>query len=94
MARSYKRDAKGRFSRTSGGSKGKKKKTLKQRYQKGEKGAGAIHRRRAKQWKSGRKRDKAKVIAKTGFGPLWAGVHAASYANNKRVQRKKRKKRR
>ena len=82
MARSYKRDSKGRFAKGAG--------NLKRRYQKGEKGAGAIHRRRAKQWKSGRKRDMAKVVAKSGsYGG--AAVHAVSFARHKRAQKRKKR---
>lgn len=97
MARVFKRDKNGKFAKGSGGGgkakSGAKKKTLKQRYQKGESGAGAIHRRRAKQWKSGKKRDKAKVLYKSSGLGLTGGhiVHAASYANHKRVQAKKKK---
>lgn len=79
MARKYKRDKKGRFAKTGA--------SLKRRYQKGHKGAGAIHRRRRDQWNSGRKRDKAKVIAKTGFNTYSAGAHAISYARDRRRAR-------
>lgn len=81
MARKYKRDSKGRFARVAGGAK--------KRYQKGHKGAGAIHRRRKAQWNSGRKRDKAKVIYKTGIMPYGYIAHAGSYAADRAVQRKK-----
>lgn len=84
MARNYKRDRNGKFART--GSSGKGKKTLKQRYQKGHKGAGAIHRRRRDQWNSGRKRDKLKVLAKS---TSYAGgtAHAASYVRHRRARK-------
>lgn len=67
--------------------KGGGRKSLKKRYQKGQTGAGAIHRRRAAQWNSGRKRDKLKVIAKSGsYG---GGItHAVSYARNKKRKRR------
>lgn len=67
-------------------------KTLKQRYQKGHRGPGAIHRRRKAQWNSGRKRDKAKVLYKSG---TYAGgiAHATSYVRHKRRVRKKARRR-
>lgn len=62
-------------------STGRKRKSVKARYQKGHSGAGAIHRRRKAQWNSGKKRDKAKVIAKS-FNNAGAMVHAVSYARD------------
>ncbi len=61
-----------------------KKKTLKQRWQKGHSGAGAIHRRRKAQWKSGRKRDKLKVIYKSGILNGGGLAHVVSYARDRR----------
>lgn len=81
MARNYKRDRKGRFARTGA--------AVKKKYQKGHSGAGAVHRRRRDQWNSGRKRDKAKVIVKTGIVPGGQYVHAFSSGNNNRVMQQK-----
>lgn len=80
MARNYKRDNRGRFART--GSAAKK------RYKKGQSGKGAIHRRRAAQWNSGRKRDKAKVLVKTGVLPYGAATHGVSYVRSRSAPRK------
>lgn len=79
MARSYKRDNRGRFARAAGGAK--------KRYQKGQTGKGAIHRRRRDQWNSGRKRDKAKVILKSGSSG-GAAMHAVSAIRNRNAQNK------
>lgn len=93
MARMFKRDRRGRFARggSAGGKKGpaKNKKTLKQRYQKGHTGAGAIHRRRRDQWNSGRKRDKAKVLYKSSFNyGGGAVIQGVSMVRNNRVNKK------
>lgn len=67
-----------------------KKKTLKQRYQKGESGPGAIHRRRQAQWNSGRQSDKAKVLYKSG-SQGGAAIHAISYGRDKLDKKMKKK---
>jgi len=69
-----------------------KKKTLKQRWQKGHSGAGAIHRRRKAQWKSGRKRDKLKVIYKTGVLGYGGVAHGVSYLRDRNRNKKRRRK--
>lgn len=84
MARKYKRDTRGRFARTAS--------SAKKRYQKGHKGAGAIHRRRKAQWSSGRKRDKAKVIYKSGIFVYGAPTHAVSFIRNEHLKSKRKRK--
>ena len=70
--------------------KGRGKKTLKQRWQKGHSGAGAIHRRRRDQWRSGRKRDKLKVIYKSGVLGGGGAAHAVSYLRDRNRKKKRR----
>lgn len=100
MARTYKRDSKGKFSR--GGSVRGVASKAKKKYQKGHSGPGAIHRRRKDYYNSTgayatsrkgkpvgktlkKSRKAASVIA---FGnPGYAAVSAGSYARHKRSTR-------
>ena len=69
--------------------RGRGRKTLKQRWKKVQTGAGAIHRRRKAQWNSGRVRDKAKVVLKSG-STGGGTIHLISYARNSRRKKRKR----
>ena len=61
--------------------------SIKRRYQKGETGAGAIHRRRLNQYKSGKVTGIGRAAAKDI--PLGI-VHTVSYANHLRTRKRRR----